>query len=151
MILQTVPPRKGGAVSRFVAVSRRFDALARPKGCYTLAAMSLLRRLTALCLIVTLVATSGAMAALRDNADGVQRLVICTGMGPQAILIGADGAEIDPAPICPECTMVLQAGPLPAMSRMLPLALPMPLATLDAPQTQANVAPRGHRPRAPPA
>ncbi|PTX56718.1 hypothetical protein C8N43_1380 [Litoreibacter ponti] len=74
--------------------------------------MAHLRRIFTWLLTLVLVATSGTAAAMRDHEAGAQRIVICTGHGPQLILLGAGGEEITPAPICPDCTMVLAALPV---------------------------------------
>lgn len=78
--------------------------------------MHMMRRLISLFLMLTMVATTGAMASMRDRDAGAQSIVICTGHGPQLILLGADGEPVERAPICPDCTMVLEAGPLPLLT-----------------------------------
>lgn len=78
--------------------------------------MDLMRRLISFCLVLCMVATTGAMASMRDSNAGAQRIVICTGHGPQLILLGVDGEPVEPAPMCPDCTMVLEAGPLPLLT-----------------------------------
>ncbi|MEP3347839.1 MAG: DUF2946 family protein [Litoreibacter sp.] len=68
--------------------------------------MRLISRLFTALLVLTMIATTGSMAAMRDSTSGAQAMVICNGAGLQTILIDADGEQVDPAPICPDCTMV---------------------------------------------
>lgn len=76
--------------------------------------MILVRHLLALLVILTMVATTGSMAVMRDRDAGVQAMVICNGAGLQTILLDANGEPVDPAPICPDCTMVMLAEGPPA-------------------------------------
>ncbi|EPX80888.1 hypothetical protein [Litoreibacter arenae] len=75
--------------------------------------MILARQVLAIVLVMTMVATTGSMAAMRDRDAGTQAMVICNGAGLQTILLDANGERVDPAPICPDCTMVVLA-PAPA-------------------------------------
>lgn len=112
--------------------------------------MILLRRLLSLGLVMTMVLTSSAMASMRGSDDGAQRIVICTGFGPQMVLIGADGEQVEPAPICPDCTMVLEAGPLPFLA--LAVSQPRLVEAATSRKAQGAVGPScfGAQPRAPP-
>ncbi|RLJ60473.1 hypothetical protein BCF46_0674 [Litoreibacter meonggei] len=75
-----------------------------------------IRRLFAAFLVLTMVATTGSMAVMRDRDAGTPAMVICNGSGLQTILLNAHGDPVDPAPICPDCTMVMLAdGPPPVM------------------------------------
>lgn len=71
--------------------------------------MIFVSRLFAAFLVLTMVATTGSMAVMRDRDAGTQTMVICNGAGLQTILLDANGERVDPAPICPDCTMVVLA------------------------------------------
>lgn len=71
--------------------------------------MIFVRQLFALLLVLTMVATTGSMAMMRDRDAGAHAMVICTGVGMQTILVDANGDKVEPAPMCPDCTMVLLA------------------------------------------
>lgn len=76
--------------------------------------MSGLRSLLTGLLVFVTVATSGPMATARVTPQG-EVIVICTGAGPQEIMLGPDGAPMTPLPHCPDCTMqVLATLPGPA-------------------------------------
>ena len=64
--------------------------------------MNALRHMVLSLMAVAMVLTSGAMALARTAPDGTS-IVICTGMGLATIMVDADGREIDPSPICPDC------------------------------------------------
>lgn len=53
-------------------------------------------------LAAAMVLTSGAMALARTAPDG-RSVVICTGMGLSTVTLDAQGNEMAPAPICPDC------------------------------------------------
>ena len=71
--------------------------------------MMFLRQLFSVLLVLTMVATTGSMAMMRDRDAGAQAMVICNGAGLQTILVDGNGEKVDPAPLCPDCTMVLLA------------------------------------------
>lgn len=81
--------------------------------------MIFLRRLFAMILVITMVATTGTMAVMRDRDVGAQAMVICTGVGLHTILVDANGERVDPAPICPECNVMTLAAGAPAPLVML--------------------------------
>lgn len=70
--------------------------------------MSILRRLLTTLLVFATLAASGPMAVARATPQG-QIIVICTGDGPQEIMLGADGTPMTPVPHCPECSLQLLA------------------------------------------
>ncbi|MCR8722994.1 DUF2946 family protein [Frigidibacter sp. ROC022] len=73
-----------------------------------------------LLLSLCLAATSMTMAVARGQArvDGV--VVLCTGTGPLAVAVDADGKPIKGHHICPDCALTLFAGmvaaPVPVFS-----------------------------------
>ncbi len=66
--------------------------------------MTLLRTFMLALMALAMVLTSGTMALARTAPDG-QSIVICTGMGLSTVTVDADGNEVDPSPICPDCVM----------------------------------------------
>jgi glycerol uptake facilitator-like aquaporin len=69
--------------------------------------MDFLRRLIALSLVLSLLATSAAMAVARGQSDMGSLMVICTGQAYTVMEIGADGTPVERAHICPDCTLSL--------------------------------------------
>ena len=71
----------------------------------------------ALCLAVVLGLTSVQMAMARGGGGTAGWMVICTGSGPVAIAMDADGQPAGPAHVCPDCALGLFAAPPPAETR----------------------------------
>ena len=65
--------------------------------------MKPLRQFLIICLALTLVLTSSAMAVARIKTDSVGNIIICTGKGPMSVAVDADGQPIGPTHICPDC------------------------------------------------
>lgn len=113
--------------------------------------MMIVRQLFALLLVLTMVATTGSMAMMRDRDAGAQVMVICTGAGLQTILLDANGGRVDPAPMCPDCTMVALAGA--PVSSGLEICAPvgrMELVLIQSSQAVARRDNAGVSARAPP-
>ena len=93
--------------------------------------ISLFRPLTHALTIALLVLTSAAMAKHRAAAPVAGQIVICNGTGFQTISLDADGNEVTPGPICPDCALSLAilAGEAPATAHA-PLALSAHLPAL---------------------
>lgn len=86
--------------------------------------MTRMRPFLALFLSLVLLATSGAMAAARGQSMAAAQIVLCTGTGPLAVAVDANGEPIGPVHICPDCALTL-------------------LAAVDVPAASATFAPRG--------
>ena len=114
--------------------------------------MILARRLFAVFLMLAMVATTGSMAMMRGpGAAGAQAMVICNGAGLETILIDADGEPVDPAPICPKCTMVMLAdGPPPPFMVLRGEAQKMALVLAQSSQSYVRMDKSGLKARAPP-
>jgi len=113
--------------------------------------MILIRRLFAVFLALTLIATTGSMAGMRDRDVGTRAMVICNGSGLQVILLDANGERVDPAPICPECTMVVLAeGPPPPFMVLRGDAKKIPLMWAQASQFYVRLGKSALKARAPP-
>jgi hypothetical protein len=96
------PALRGGVFSFWANLSQRqFGVLKLYKR------MDFLRRLIASTLVLSLLATSGAMAVARGSSDVGTLMVICTGQTYTVMEIGADGTPIERAHICPDCTLSL--------------------------------------------
>ena len=59
----------------------------------------------ALTALLALTGHSTAQARSAPGPDG--NMILCTGTGPQAVLVDADGQPMGPAHICPDCAMSL--------------------------------------------
>lgn len=113
--------------------------------------MILLRRLFAAVLMLTMIATTGSMAVMRDRDAGAHVMVICNGAGLQTILLDANGEQVDPAPICPDCTMVaLAEGPPTPQLLLCGDAKAMDLVQVQASQTYVRRDNTALNARAPP-
>ncbi len=113
--------------------------------------MILARRLFAMFLVLTMVATTGSMAMMRDRDAGAQAMVICNGAGLQTILLDASGEPVDPAPICPECTMVtLAEGPLAPVMTLCGAPHQMTLVFAHVSQSYVRLNKSNLKARAPP-
>lgn len=109
------------------------------------------RRFFAIFLMLTMVATTGAMAVMRDRDAGVQAMVICNGAGLQTILLDAQGEPVEPAPICPDCTMVLLAeGPSAPPLLLRRAAKELDLVVVQASQSYIRLDKSVLKARAPP-
>ena len=112
--------------------------------------MIFVRRLFAAFLVLTMVATTGAMAVMRDRDAGTQAMVICNGFGLQTILLDANGEQVDPAPVCPDCTMVVLAeGPTPLLV-LLGSAQKIEMVLTEASQSYVRMDKDALKARAPP-
>jgi len=113
--------------------------------------MILVRRLFAVFVVLTMIATTGTMAGMRDRDAGTHAMVICNGSGLQVILLDANGERVDPAPICPECTMVVLAeGPPPPFMVLRGDAKKITLARVQASQLHVRLDKTALKARAPP-
>lgn len=107
-------------------------------------------RLFSLLLVLTMVATSGSMAMMRDRSAGGQAVVICNGAGLQTIQVDANGERIELAPICPKCTTAMLAQ-APARAIVLRgAAMQVPLVIVRASQHKTHLRRDGVQARAPP-
>ncbi|SFR56259.1 hypothetical protein [Litoreibacter janthinus] len=113
--------------------------------------MTLFRHLFAAFVMLTMVATTGSMAVMRDRDAGTHAMVICNGAGLQTILLDANGDEAEPAPICPDCTMVLLAeGPLEQTLVLLGNVRTPELVALQTSQSYIRLDKSDLKARAPP-
>ncbi|TCM84602.1 hypothetical protein [Rhodovulum steppense] len=78
--------------------------------------MRQIRPLLALGLALGLVLASLGLASARGQPGPVGTLVICTGMGLQAIAVDAQGNPVGPPHICPDGLAALAALMLPALA-----------------------------------
>ena len=79
--------------------------------------MIALRPFFAICLAVSLVLTSGAMAVARGQTqDSVGNIILCTGHGVVWVAIDSNGDPVGPIHICPDCA--LQAFDVPAFASL---------------------------------
>lgn len=97
-----------------------------------------LRRLFALCVVLSLVVTAQAMAVARVAPGPEGAIVLCTGSGPVTVTLDADGNPTGPAHFCPECALQVWNGQVAAGSTALPpmqlgrvLHVAVPAQTLD--------------------
>lgn len=67
-----------------------------------------LRRLLAICLALTLVGTSGAMAVARGQmaADPGTIAVICVGSETETLRLDAEGNPVHASHTCPDCALI---------------------------------------------
>jgi hypothetical protein len=75
---------------------------------------------TSLLLALVLVLTSQSMAVARGGSAATGQMVICTGSGPMAVLVDADGQPVEAAHLCPDATLQVLTdvdAPLPAFLR----------------------------------
>lgn len=66
-----------------------------------------LRPYIAVLLATILGLTGQAMAVARGTSNASGEMVICSGNGPQILLIDSNGKPTGPAHICPDCTLSL--------------------------------------------
>ncbi len=113
--------------------------------------MNPVRPLIAVCLSLMLVLTSGAMAVARGQATAAGSVVLCTGAGPVAIQVDAQGQPTGPVHICPDCALSLldaaATGPDSPSVDLAATPLDRPAPSAETPQTHAPNA----QARAPPA
>nr|WP_247651120.1 hypothetical protein [Roseovarius autotrophicus] len=80
--------------------------------------MSRLRTITALGLCLFLALTSVGQAVARGAPQPAGQVVLCTGEGTRAVLVGAEGQPVAPPHVCPDCLLAFHAtapsDPLPA-------------------------------------
>ena len=78
----------------------------------------MIRVFVALAFTLALAVASVTAAAARGTGAGGVTITICTGRGPETIVLGADGQPAKPRVLCPDCTAALgpalMAGPVPA-------------------------------------
>ncbi|WP_323803104.1 hypothetical protein [Sulfitobacter litoralis] len=109
-----------------------------------------LRSLSALVLALMLALTGQSMAVARGASAAMGQMVLCTGAGPVAIYVDAQGKPTSAPHICPDSALNV------AMSDAVALvAAPMRIVVFDAPSLYFLIAdvPRRktrHDPRAPP-
>lgn len=61
-------------------------------------------------MVLCLAATAQTMAAARGQAMVEGQMVLCTGTGPQAVWVDAEGQPVDVPHLCPDCVLGLFAG-----------------------------------------
>ncbi len=109
------------------------------------------RPLVALCLSLMLVLTSGAMAVARGQATASGSVVLCTGSGPVAVQVDAEGQPVGPVHICPDCALSLLDAEITGPDSP---SVDLTVTSLDRPAHKAETA-QAHTPdaqaRAPPA
>lgn len=112
--------------------------------------MNRLRPLTALLLALLLALSSGTMAVARGQATAVGTMVLCSGQGPVAVPVDAEGNPTGPAHICPDCALSLFAAhsaPPPALARPATAALPASVAPeARIPPRRASITPPARGP-----
>lgn len=60
-------------------------------------------------MVLCLVATAQTMATARGQAMVEGQIVLCTGIGPQAVWVDAEGQPVDVLHLCPDCVLGLFA------------------------------------------
>jgi len=77
----------------------------------------MMRVLTPLLLALMLALTSQSMAVARGASAAAGQIVLCTGSGPMAVFVDAEGQPTGAPHICPDATLhVLVEGALPDFS-----------------------------------
>lgn len=71
-----------------------------------------LSRLTGLLLVLVVALTSVELGAARGQAKAAGEIILCTGDGPVAVVVDADGKPLNSPHVCPDCvlTLLLDAG-----------------------------------------
>lgn len=94
--------------------------------------MGMLRRLTALGLVLAIALAAVAVGRVRGETRAAGVLVICTGDGAVSVAVDGKGRPVGPPHLCPDCIRPLAAG-LPAAPALPPcpdgataLAVPSP-------------------------
>ncbi|NNE50983.1 MAG: hypothetical protein HKN30_01095 [Sulfitobacter sp.] len=95
-----------------------------------------LRPLLSLLIALTLALTSQSMAVARGASAAAGQMVICTGTGPQAVYVDAEGQPTSAPHICPDAALELPAEartfrPLQSVQMIwpiTPLSEPLPLS-----------------------
>ncbi|WP_152464279.1 hypothetical protein [Sulfitobacter sp. THAF37] len=111
----------------------------------------MMRTFSSFLLALMLALTSQSMAVARGSAAATGQLVLCTGTGPLAVYVDAQGNPTGAPHICPDSALnIVFAGDVP------PVLLPRRLVFLGQGRTEAVQPPRAaQRPtppsRAPPA
>ncbi len=89
------------------------------------------------------------MAVARGQTQVAGTMVLCTGTGPLAVAVDADGQPTGPTHVCPDCALGLfdaaatdpHAKPLPgqwiAFAPLVPHVPAAPLLALGTPRTRA--------------
>lgn len=110
----------------------------------------MIRQALTLLLVLLLVTTSQSMAVARGSAAAVGQMVICTGSGPVAVFLDAEGRPTNAPHLCPDSTLVapgVAAGQAAPRVARLRVHVPGPQAAASA----APIRPRALPPsRAPP-
>ena len=109
-----------------------------------------LRSLSALVLALMLALTGQSMAVARGASAATGQMVLCTGAGPVAIYVDAQGKPTSAPHICPDSalnvamagTVVLAAAPMRIVTFVVPA---VHVLTADVPRRKTR-----HDPRAPP-
>lgn len=108
----------------------------------------MIRTLTFLLLALILAVTSQSMAVARGASAATGQMVLCTGAGPVAVYVDAQGQPTDTPQMCPDAALnVLVEGALPAFEAPQKLvrfvsgqfmgAKPTPMLPLPAPPSRA--------------
>jgi len=85
--------------------------------------MCRLRPFGALALCLVLALTAGAMAVARGQTHAAGTIVLCTGTGPVAVAVDAQGRPLQRPHICPDCALGLFDLPVMAPDRARPAGL----------------------------
>lgn len=113
--------------------------------------MAMFRPFIAVSLALVIALTSGVMAVARGQTNAAGSIVLCTGTGPIAVQVDADGQPVGPAHVCPDCALGLfdaAAGAPPTM--LLPLVAVATDPALSPDTAVAFLLPCTPRARAPP-
>lgn len=110
----------------------------------------MLRSLICLMLTLMLALTSQSMAVARGASAATDQMVLCTGTGPVAVYMDADGQPTSAPHICPDSALnIIVLGPVqhtPAPARPVKFAFPVALADRLVPALPRRTPPS----RAPP-
>ncbi|WP_158968767.1 hypothetical protein [Chachezhania sediminis] len=81
------------------------------------------RTYLALSLAALLVLTGAGLAAARTAPDPAGRMVLCSGAGPVAVFVDADGNPVGPPHFCPDKALLLLAAvALPLLPELVHLS-----------------------------
>lgn len=114
--------------------------------------MKSLVRLLSFAMAFVLLITSGAMANARGQmvtATGV--MVLCTGTGPEKVLVDADGQPVHPGHICPDCVVGAMDLPVATTGVNVPVRRVTPITVVWGQNPVAEQRPSTAVARGPPA
>jgi len=109
-----------------------------------------LRTHLALSLSLLLVLTSQTMATARGSPTPVGQAILCTGSGPVAILVDAEGQPTGQTHICPDCAFSILDSVIPPSIAPIRLSQSAISRTIEIESETLPSAPAAFAARAPP-